>query len=445
MIKIFRVLTIGIFFLSLLLTPFSLGDVNAAVTCPKDMSDMECYNYLNKKLTDLEKNQGSLQSKLKNEDYQQLSLQEKINYINGQVSQTEKVIDTLEVEIASNDVEIKLLTKEIQIQEDNLSTLNQEILLLEDTVNKRITESYKYSFVGALEIFLDTKNFDTVIRKTKYLLETRQKDKEALAEFSTKSYNLEVEEVKLAEKRATLQKKRNDIETEKTTLVEERNYLDQQKAEKDRLLAESQRREKEYRAQLAAATAAISETDEMISDLVIKLFNSGGLGNGTTVTAGQTIGYQGHTGCSFGSHLHFDIRNRYDTRLDPKSYLNGGTVWSSVTSKVYGSPLDGAVLTQAYKSTHRAWDMYSSTRGIQNGSTYKVPSGICTIVDYYIKTWNRDYAYLTGEGAPVKAVSSGKVYYGSIIPNGPNGSKYPAKYALVVHNDGNKSFYLHLR
>ena len=420
-----------------------VSNLYAVETCPESMPAQERYICLQNELNKLESSQGSLQKKLKNEDYQQLSLSEKLKYITTEITQTENVINTLGIEVLAQDIEIKILADEIEIKENDISLLNQEINILEQTVNERVTQSYKFSHVSPFEYLFDVKNLDSILRKVKYLIETRINDKNSLNQYSVKMDSLEDEELILASKKAELQKKRNELEEEKERLVEEKAYLDQQQIEKNNLLAESKRREEAYRKELAETTAMISEMDEKISDLVIALFNSGGLGNGTSVSAGSIIGYQGHTGCSFGSHLHFEIRNKNNTKQDPSLYLNGGTYWSYVSSKVYLSPLDGARITQVYKtSSHRAWDMVSTTRGIQDGSTYNVPTGICTAVDNYIKSSGRSWAYLTGEGAPIKAVAGGKVYYGLYATNL---AAYPSKYALVVHNDGNKSFYLHLK
>ncbi len=439
--KLVLTLTTVIFFVLILLP---LGStLKATEACPESMSPQERYVCLQKELNKLESTQGSLQKKLKNEDYQQLSLNEKLQYITTQISQTEKIIETLGIEIAAQDIEISLLAEEITVKEDGISLLNQEINILEETVNERVTESYKYSHVRPFEYIFDVKNLDSVIRKVKYLIETRINDKNSLKEYSLKMDSLKDEELLLAGKKAELQKKRNEIETEKQRLVEEKIYLDQQKIEKNSLLAESKRREDAYRRELAETTAMISDMDEKISDLVIALFNSGGLGNGTEIAAGKTIGYQGHTGCSFGSHLHFEIRDKYNVKQDPSKYLNGGTYWSLISSKTYRAPIDGGRITQVYKTySHRAWDMVSTTRGLQDGSTYTVPTGICTNVDNYIKSTGRNWAYLTGEGAPIYAIAEGKVYYGLYSTNL---AAYPCKYALVVHKDGNKSFYLHLK
>ena len=450
--KILVLVTIGVIILISFLSPFK-SDVNAAEACPESMGIQERYLCLQKELQKLESSQGNLEKRLKDEDYQQLSLKEKLSYLTTQIAQNEEVIKTLHMEITAQDIEISLLTKEIQEKEDDLSLLTQEINILKETVNQRVTESYKYSFVGTFELFMDVKNFDEVLRKTKYLIETRIKDRNSLMQFSDKSQLLEEEEVLLASQKAQLQLKRNKIEEEKVTLLEEKKILDQQRVEKDRLLAESLRREAEYKKQLAEATAAISSIDEQISDVVIKLFNDGLLGNGMRVVAGQTVGYQGHTGCSFGSHLRFDIRTPSGYRVNPfPSYLtySGGYILSNK----YLTPMSKAYLTQGYRSGHQAIHMVSLKDGNQNLERYKVPYGLCSVVDSILNCRRYGYsycsnknqppvadwnlAYLTGEGAPIKAISSGRVYYGIE-------SKWGGKYALVVHDDGYKSFYLHIR
>lgn len=178
------------------------GSVHAQVSsCPESMPTLDRYNCLQDEYEKLQKNQGTIQKKLNNEDYQQLSLNEKISYINNQVIQTENVINSLHLEILTQDIEIDLLSKEIQTMEDDLSILKQEIYTLQETVDKRVVESYKYSHVGFLELFMDVRNIDNILRKTKYLIETREKDRNALEEYNDKVIDLENNEVLLAEKK----------------------------------------------------------------------------------------------------------------------------------------------------------------------------------------------------------------------------------------------------
>lgn len=443
---------ITIVFLSTLLLSL-VGYIYAVEKCPESMSTQERYLCLQKELSKLESSEGSLQKKLKNEDYQQLSLKEKIQYLTTQISQNEKVIETLQIEVLAQDIEINMLSKEITDKEDNVNILNQEIKTLERTVNERVRESYKYSYVGALEFLFDVKDLDSILRKTKYLIETRLRDKNSLVEYSDKMATLEEEELALSSKKAELQIKRNIMEEEKIRLEEEKKNLDSQKSEKASLLAESQRREAAYKKELAETTAAISSIDDQISELVIKLFAENKLGNGAPVYAGQPIARQGHTGCSFGSHLHFDIRTPSGTRVNPfPSYLtlSGGYIYGNK----YQPPISRAYLTQGFRSGHLAIDMVSVTEGNQNLERYEVPYGLCSVVDNMLncrrygysycsnktqpprEDWN--LAYLTGEGAPIRAISSGRVYYGIE-------STWHGKYALVVHDDGYKSFYLHIQ
>ena len=44
--------------------------------------------------------------------------------------------------------------------------------------------------------------------------------------------------------------------------------------------------------------------------------------NEQTVRQGQKIGTMGNTGNSYGAHLHFEVRNASDTRVNPEPYLN---------------------------------------------------------------------------------------------------------------------------
>ena len=43
---------------------------------------------------------------------------------------------------------------------------------------------------------------------------------------------------------------------------------------------------------------------------------------GDKVTKGQVIGYMSDSGYAFGVHLHFEIRNTSDIRMNPTPYLD---------------------------------------------------------------------------------------------------------------------------
>ncbi len=430
MTKILKLLTIGILFTSLLFIPLPV-DIKAGSLCPSYMSpdSRECLDYLRNQLSKINNQQSQLQRKLANEEYQQLSLTEKINYINGQIGQTQKVIDTLEVQVAAQDVEIKILSKELQVKEDHLSTLYQEMQVLEDNVNKRITESYKYSFIGALELFLDTKNIDSVLRKTKYLIETREKDKISLEEYNTKTAQLQEEEEKLTSERADLQQKRNDIEEEKSNLVEERRNLDSQKAEKDRLLAQSKQREREMLAQLDSFRTKQSSIDNAIMEYISK--HGDQMANYGWVSKGTWIGKlkEGPSGgCSTGTHLHFSIDKV------------GSSVWNGC-GKV--NPFSG-YLTKGpdYWLQSGSWKYYYIRSGsfrvplggnVIVTSLSHTPYGSCTGTRYAI-----DITSTLWTNIPVYAAHEGNLWKGT--------DSCGDRYAVVENSKtGIKTAYFHLQ
>ena len=52
---------------------------------------------------------------------------------------------------------------------------------------------------------------------------------------------------------------------------------------------------------------------------------------GDIVKKGQVIGRMGNTGHSFGAHLHWEVRNTKDTKIDPTPYINGNLPEPKVT------------------------------------------------------------------------------------------------------------------
>jgi len=399
-------------------------NVYADTLCPSymDPDSRECLDYLRKQLSNINSQLSSIEKKLKAEEYAQLSLQEKIAYTTKQIAETERVIESLQIEIAAKDVEINIFSKEIKTKEDDISLLSQEINTLKETVNKRVTESYKFSFVTAFELFLDVRNIETVLRKTKYLLETREKDRLSLQQYNLKVEDLEEEELVLANQKLDLQKIRNENETEKERLVEQKKELDAQKSERTRLLAESQKREES----LVASFEANRSKQAAIDDAIMKYIQEHGdqMANYGWVSKGTWIGRMGGApnGCSTGYHIHFAIdrigTSYYDGfgEIDPwAGYLRKGpdywrmslSGWKYyyVRSGTMGMPLGGTVvLTQDHHSSVRkAIDIYS----------------------------------LNGYGANVYAAMEGTLYKGK--------DRCGDTYAVVKHPNGLRTAYYHLQ
>jgi peptidoglycan hydrolase CwlO-like protein len=412
---------------TILLATFFIGlmvykdkPVSAATTCPGYMSEVQCYNYLLEQFTQLQKEQGTLQNQLNEEQYKQLTLEDKITYISNQVTQTQNLIKSLEIEIAAHDIEIKLLEKDIQDKEDSVSLLKQEISILEGTVNQRIAESYKYSFLSPFDLFLDSKSFSNILRKTKYLIVTRAQDIASLEDYSQKATALRKEEEALSIQKTDLLTKQEAILAEKADLATQNKSLEAQVAEKNKLLAQSQAKS----AELLSALRQNKTLQSQLDAAIITWINAhmGEIVNSGPVARGSIIGYvyPGTSACSTGAHLHFGIDTRtsgtFSASVDP---FAGYLVW--------GEP-SGIV------SSYDGWN-YPYVRS----NMYQVPiAGTVIMTQDYHNGKAVDLSRPNGAGgAPVLAAYGGTLYRGV--------DSCSQNYAIVVQSDGKRSIYVHLR
>lgn len=393
----------------------------AVVTCPANLSDLQCLDYLRQQSADLKKQGQQISEDLSNERYQQLSLSQQIEYMENKIKESEQQIAEMEVDLEAKNVEIKILTSEIEKTTEKIETVMQEKVKLENSINKSVSISYKYSFMGPVELLVKGSSFDTIFRKMKYLVESRKNDKVLLEQMKEKETILDQEEKVLAENQLSLETKRKEVEENKTSLFKENETLASQKVTYAALLQESKQKESELIAELKKNSSAQAAYDAAIIAYIQK--NSGLMINSGPVPAGAIIGKMGSTGCSSSAHLHFTIEKTSQplgyASISPWNYLKlGPDYWTSYDGWIYyyirsGSmnvPLSGkVVITQ---DLHVGYD-----------------GGMDKAVDMYS---------LDGAGAFVLAAAAGTLYKGTEPICG-------GKYAKVVHPNGTETLYLHLQ
>ncbi len=346
--------------------------------------------------------------------------QAKIKELEQKLSQTQSTAKTLKSEIIKLDDQVELTTLRIVQTEEELAKLESEIGVLSGRIDRirgnlttqsdkvlvRITNTYKNGRISPLNLFLSTNDFSQLLARYKYLKTIQESDRKILGQLQTtkSSYTNQKE---------TLEDKKLEAEKLKASLAALQSTLEQQKKDKENLLAITKNDELRYQKLLAEARAEVAAVFQ---------------GGGTylrDVKVGDKIGSViiGSSGCSSGTHLHFEI-HKNNTIVNPNDYLkNQSFTYTYSDLAYYGSidphgslewPLDGPItINQGYGSHTFARSFY--------------PGGIHAGID------------LEGGSLSVKAIKDGKLYAGSY-----SCSNGPLTFAKVVHDDGLETFYLHI-
>lgn len=392
-------------------------------SCPEYMTNSQCLAYLQEQAALIAQQKNNLEYSIGAEDLEQASLYQQISYLATQIEETELNIAEKELQIEKKNVEMNLLGEEIAELQNSIDTLTQEINVLEDTMEKRTKTSYKMTLMSPLEMLLDSQNLETLMRKMKYVIEAKKKDRELMADMSISKNHLANEEEILDEKRGEVQKKRNEVESKRADLAREQKNLEEQKGQQQSLLAQSQQREQQYLAQLENTRAQQSSLDAQISELIAKMWESGELASEGYIGAGTPIGLMGTTGCSTGAHLHFAINNGAG---HPTYWYFYGNIspWGGYLTKGPDSAGPGG----------GGWIYYY----IRSGSFQLPLAGPVVITQDFHQGMAVDLVSLQGAGATVFSAHEGTLTRGTESICG-------GKFAVIEHPSGYVTGYLHLQ
>ena len=116
---------------------------------------------------------------------------------------------------------------------------------------------------------------------------------------------------------------------------------------------------------------------------------------GQRVSKGQVLGYMGNTGMSYGGHLHFEVRNTSDVRIDPTEYLNSDLPNSQSVPTKSVEELAQEVIAGKYGNgedrKNALGDRYAEVQARVNEILAPAPEPSVDILDLVRKTIRGDF------------------------------------------------------
>lgn len=410
--------------------------------CPSNYTLQQCYDYINQQMDNIRKQQNDIKNRLDILNKQQNNIYNKLAVIKNKIQSLQLNIKEIKLSIYITEMQKDAIEKLVQNIQIDISEQNTLLQSAKNKIYKLIQikyliASYPWYF------YIKDSDFQSVIEYISLIniLITRQKSEIKYINY-LKDY-IHQKEILLKNQREKLKKEQQNLINENTKLAALKKNLEQQQQEQEYLMAQIAQEEAKLQLTIQKLKAKSNYYNEQLRSILNQMGNKLPP-NGTFVTKGAIIGRQGHTGCAYGSHLHFALLKWTGKNWTYVNPVSEGILACSgscqpgnyIISKIGRAPLNSALITQNYWAKHHAFDLVSNTDGNQLGTRYCVKKG-----EIKCSPNTSGCFGLHGEGAPVFAIYNGTFY-------GPKVDWWGAKYVFIIHNINNKkylSLYVHLK
>ena len=346
------------------------------------------YNDLVNKLNENIRRQNELRQKIADAQDQANTLANQISYLENQIALTR-------LEIEETQDRLSQLKTDIKDVSGKLSNTKEELDYSQEVANSRIRKLYRQGYIQATDVFLTSSSFNEYIVRKVYAEAIKEQDislletlKETKQEFTNQKNDLE-------DKKAKEEDLNKKLEDKKGSLVS-------QNSNKQYLLGVTKNDEQNYQKLLAQVQTELESIARALGGGAVRL---------GPVKKGEVIAFQGNTGCSTGTHLHWGVYVN-GIAVNPRIYINNGRLaW----------PERGFTITQEFGANYN-W--YMQNFGLPGHNAIDMTSGFSSPI------------YASADGIAYAASDSKPCYaFTGTVGKG----------VMIDHGGGLRTIYWHIK